>query len=96
MINRARRQVNIYIRFYVGLIDIFIAEKPSVEPEKAAPQQQLKPSRSQTSSSSSSSTLMKGMGRSTTSNRVNLSSDVLKVKFHLFSSHHILSVDLLN
>jgi len=46
--------------------------------EKAAPQQQLKPSRSQTSSSSASSSLMKGLNRSTTSNRVNLSSDVLK------------------
>ncbi|CAF1128646.1 unnamed protein product [Rotaria sp. Silwood1] len=48
------------------------------QPEKAAPQQQLKPSRSQTSSSSSSASLMKGLNRSTTSNRMNLSSDVLK------------------
>ncbi|CAF0853167.1 unnamed protein product [Adineta steineri] len=47
--------------------------------EKPAPQQQLKPSRSQTSSSSSSSaSLMKGINRSTTSNRMNLSSDMLK------------------
>lgn len=45
----------------------------SQQPEKAAPQQELKPSRSQTSSSS----LMKGFNRST-SNRMNLSSDVLK------------------
>ncbi|CAF5070243.1 unnamed protein product, partial [Rotaria magnacalcarata] len=43
----------------------------------AAPQQQLKPSRSQTSTLSSSS-LMKGLNRSTINNRVNLSSDVLK------------------
>lgn len=48
----------------------------SNEPEKPAAQQQLKPSRSQTSSSSSS--LMKSLNRITTSNRVNLSSDVLK------------------
>jgi hypothetical protein len=48
--------------------------------EKPAPQQQLKPSRSQTSSSSSSS-LMKGLNRSTTSNRMNLSSDVLNVNY---------------
>jgi len=48
------------------------------QPEKAPLQQQLKPSRCQTSSSSS--VLMKGLNRSTTSNRVNLSSDVLKVK----------------
>jgi hypothetical protein len=53
----------------------------SIEPEKAASQQQLKPSRSQTTPTpSSSSSLMKGLNRSTTSNRVNLSSDVLKVK----------------
>lgn len=51
------------------------------QPEKPAPQQQLKPSRSQTSSTSSSSSLMKGFNRSTTSNRVNLSSDVLKVNY---------------
>ncbi len=50
------------------------------QPEKAPLQQQLKPSRSQTSSSSS--VLMKGLNRSTTSNRVNLSSDVLKVKIN--------------
>ena len=57
---------------------MFIAETSSpVEPEKAAAQQQLKPSRSQTSTPSS---LMKGLTRSTASNRVNLSSDVLKVK----------------
>ncbi|CAF3478751.1 unnamed protein product [Rotaria socialis] len=49
------------------------------QPETAAPQQQLKPSRSQTSTlSSSSSSLMKGLNRSTINNRVNLSSDVLK------------------
>ncbi|CAM4797453.1 unnamed protein product [Rotaria magnacalcarata] len=47
------------------------------QPEMAAPQQQLKPSRSQTSTLSSSS-LMKGLNRSTINNRVNLSSDVLK------------------
>ncbi len=51
----------------------------SIEPEKAASQQQLKPSCSQTTPTPSSS-LMKGLNRSTTSNRVNLSSDVLKVK----------------
>ena len=81
--NKRQRKVNINIRCYNELIDISLAEKASsssttVEPEQAAPQQQLKPSRSQTSSSSS---LMKGLGRSTTGNRVNLSSDVLKVKF---------------
>lgn len=46
----------------------------SNQSEKPAAQQQLKPSRSQTSSSS----LVKGFNRTTTSNRVNLSSDVLK------------------
>jgi hypothetical protein len=50
----------------------------SIEPEKAAPQQQLKSSRSQTTPTPPSSSLMKGLNRSTTSNRVNLSSDVLK------------------
>ncbi|CAF5044525.1 unnamed protein product, partial [Rotaria socialis] len=41
------------------------------QPETAAPQQQLKPSRSQTSTlSSSSSSLMKGLNRSTINNRV--------------------------
>ncbi len=52
----------------------------SIEPEKAASQQQLKPSCSQTTPTPPSSSLMKGLNRSTTSNRVNLSSDVLKVK----------------
>jgi hypothetical protein len=63
------------------LIFIFVIEgEESVlnnnqQPEKAASQQQLKPSRSQTSS------LMKGLNRSTTSNRMNLSSDILKVNY---------------
>ncbi|UJR30180.1 hypothetical protein I4U23_017720 [Adineta vaga] len=48
------------------------------QPEKAAPEQQLRPSRSQTSTSSTSTSVMKGLNRSTGSNRMNLSSDVLK------------------
>lgn len=51
----------------------------NLQPDKPAPQQQLKPSRSQTSSSAASSSLMKGLNRATASNRMNLSSDVLKV-----------------
>ncbi|CAF1492909.1 unnamed protein product [Adineta ricciae] len=55
------------------------ASKNDQQPEKATAQQQLKPSRSQTSStSSSSSSLIKGLNRSSGNNRMNLSSDVLK------------------
>jgi hypothetical protein len=53
------------------------------ELEKGASQQQLKPSRPQASS------LMKGLNRST-SNRINLSSDILKVKYSSFSIKSIL------
>jgi hypothetical protein len=82
------RKVNTSISFF-KIISFFVCieEKSLInnqQSEKAAPQQQLKPSRSQTSSSSASSSLMKGLNRSTTSNRVNLSSDVLKVKSILF------------
>ncbi|CAF5100215.1 unnamed protein product, partial [Rotaria sp. Silwood1] len=63
------------------------------QPEKAAPQQQLKPSRSQTSSSSASASLMKGLNRSTTSNRMNLSSDVLKT---LISDISLAPVSVIN
>ena len=50
--------------------------------EKVVPQQQLKTTRPQGSTSSS---LMKGLNRSTGSNRMNLSSDILKVFITLFS-----------
>ncbi|CAF1079131.1 unnamed protein product [Rotaria sordida] len=70
-----------------------LSSNDNQQPEKAAPQQQLKPSRSQTSSSSSSSTLMKGLNRSTTSNRMNLSSGVLKT---LISDISLAPVSVIN
>ncbi|CAF4076901.1 unnamed protein product [Rotaria sp. Silwood2] len=72
-----------------------LSSNDNQQPEKAAPQQQLKPSRSQasTTTTTTATSLMKGLNRSTTSNRMNLSSDVLKT---LISDISLAPVSVIN